>query len=239
MSTHDELTARKQARIEEVHRVVPGRTALLVVDMQRSFMDPEASLQVPTAWDILPNVVHLVDTCRELDVPVAFTRFVAGPEVPCLRTDPFGPEHLAPGPDAPTGWGLPSGNSMHTASGPESAAVIEDLAPRPGELVVDGYTLDKFYGTPLDLALRAQDVTHLLMTGMMADLCLGATLFSAAMRNYRVTAITDGITTLWPDVLQVMYDVFGRKLARLQSSDEAVAELRAVMGGTVPPSTTS
>lgn len=232
VATQEELVSRKLRRIDELHRFVPGRTALLVIDMQRSFMDPEASLAVPTSWDILPNVKRTVDACRELDVPVIFTEFVAGPEVPCLRADPFGPEHLPAVEGQPTGWGLPSNNSIIGTEGPESPDVIDDLDPQPGELIVKGYTLDKFYGTPLDLALRSRDIRYLLMTGMMADLCLGATLFSAAMRDYRVTALTDGITTLWPNVLEVMYDIFGRKLARLQTCDEAIAELREVAGAT-------
>ena len=94
-------------------------------------------------------------------------------------------------------------------------------------MVIRGHTLDKFYGTPLDLALRSQDIRYLMFTGMMADLCLGATLFSAAMRDYRVTALTDCITTLWPNVLEVMYDIFGRKLARLMKSNAAIEELKS------------
>lgn len=230
MSTHEELAARKLARIDEVHRFVPGRTALIVIDMQRSFMDPEASLSVPSAWEILPTVQKMVGFCREAGIPVIFTEFVAGPEVPCLRTDPFGPEHLPAVDGQPTGWGLSSNNSILGVEGPECPDTIEQLGPLPGELVIKAYTLDKFYGTPLDLALRSQDIRYLMFTGMMADLCLGATLFSAAMRDYRVTALTDGITTLWPNVLEVMYDVFGRKLARLLDSDEALEELRTVIG---------
>jgi ureidoacrylate peracid hydrolase len=122
---------------------------------------------------------------------------------------------------------MPSSNSIIGTPGPEKPDTIEELKPLPGELVVRGYTLDKFYGTPLDLALRARDIRYLMFTGMMADLCLGATLFSAAMRDFRVTALTDCITTLWPNILQAMYDIFGRKLARLQTSDEAIREIEA------------
>jgi ureidoacrylate peracid hydrolase len=193
--------------------------------MQRSFMDPEASLAVSTSWDIVAPIKRMIDFCRESDVPVIFTQFVATPEIPCLRGDPFGPEHLAAEPGAQTGWGLPSNNSIVGAPGPQSPEIVEDLQPQPGELVIPGYTLDKFYGTPLDLALRSRDIRYLMMTGMMADLCLGATLFSAAMREYRVTAVRDAITTIWPDVLDVMYDIFGRKLARVMDSSEAIDEL--------------
>jgi biuret amidohydrolase len=225
----EELIAQKQARINEFHRMLPSRTALLVIDMQKSFMDPEASLAVPQAWDILPRIINTVDFCREANIPVIFTEFVAGPEVPCMRGDPFGPEHLVTAPGEPTGWGHPSNNSIIGTPGAENPDTVDELKPLPGELVVRGYTLDKFYGTPLDLALRARDIRFLMFTGMMADLCLGATLFSAAMRDYRVTALTDCITTLWPNILEAMYDIFGRKLARLMKSDEAMEEIRSAL----------
>ncbi len=225
MPSHEELVAHKQARINAIHRMDPKRTALLIIDMQRSFMDPKASLAVPQAWDVVPPIKSLLEFCRKAGILVIFTEFVASPTVPCLRVDPFGPEHLPAVPGQPTGWGVASGNSNPGASGPEDPATIDGLKPLPTELVVRGYTLDKFYGTPLDLALRAQDIRYLLMTGIMADLCLGATLFSAAMREYRVTALTDCTATMWPNILEAVNDIFGRKLARLMTSVEAREEL--------------
>jgi len=227
MTTHDELVARRQARINEVHRMLPNRTALIVSDMQRSFMDPQASLGVASAWELVPRIKKLIDFCRASGILVVYTEFIASPQVPCLRVDPFGPEHLPAVPGQPTGWGYPSSNSIPGTQGPEDPTTIDELQPLPTELVVRGYTLDKFYGTPLDLALRSQDVRYLMFTGILADLCLGATLFSAAMRDYRVTALTDCITTLTPKILEAMFDIFGRKLARLMVSDEAIAELRS------------
>lgn len=226
MDSFEVLNDKKMRRIHEVHRMIPERTALIISDMQRSFMDPEASLAVAPAWDLVPVIKKMLDFCRQNSILVIFTEYVAQPEIPCLRVDPFGPEHLPALEGQETGWGRPSSNSMIGATGPESPDTIEELKPLDGELIIRGYTLDKFYGTPLDLALRSQDIRYLMFTGMMADLCLGATLFSAAMRDYRVTALTDGITTLWPNVLEVMYDIFGRKLARLMKSDEAIEELK-------------
>lgn len=225
--TFEELNAKKMAYIHDFHRMIPERTALMVIDMQQSFMDPEASLAVPQAWDILPKIKVLLDFCRENSILVIFTEYVAQPELPCMRVDPFGPEHRPAVPGQPTGWGHPSSNSIIGVTGPENPDTIEELKPLPGELVIKGHTLDKFYGTPLDLALRAQDIRYLMFTGMMADLCLGATLFSAAMRDYRVTALTDCITTLWPNVLEVMFDIFGRKLARLMESEAAMEEIKS------------
>lgn len=225
MATIEDLQAKKLARINEVHRLIPSRTALLIIDMQRSFMDPDASLGVSQAWDIVPGIQRLLDFCRSSGISVVFTEYIASPEIPCLRVDPFGPEHLPAVPGQPTGWGLPSSNSIIGTEGPENPGIIDELKPRPGELIIQGYTLDKFYGTPLDLALRSRDIRYLIIVGSMADLCLGATLFSAAMRDYRVTAVTDCIATIWPNVLEVMFDIFGRKLARLMKHDQVIEEL--------------
>jgi nicotinamidase-related amidase len=225
MPTHDELVARKTARILETHRMDPGRTALLVIDMQRSFMDPSSSLYVPTAWDILPPVKGLIDFCRASRLPVIFTEFTSAPEIPNLRKDPFGPEHLLPEPGQPTGWGMPSGNSVVGTSGPESPGIVDEVKPLPGEVVIHAHGLDKFYGTPLDLVLRSLDIRSLMVTGMLADLCVAATVYAATTREYRVTVITDGITTIWPEIQAAVLDIFGRKLARLATASEAQAEL--------------
>ncbi len=225
MPSPEELISRKLERIREVHCMEPGRTALLVIDMQRSFMDPKSSLYVPSAAEILPPIKGLVEFCRGASIPVIFTEFTSAPQVPNLRKDPFGPEHLAPAPGQPTGWGMPSGNSMVGAKGPESPETVAELRPRPDEVVITAYGLDKFYGTPLDLVLRAADIRYLMVTGMLSDLCVAATVYAATAREYRVTVITDGITTIWPEIQKAVLDIFGRKLARLMTSQEARAEL--------------
>ncbi|TFG62723.1 MAG: cysteine hydrolase [Spirochaetales bacterium] len=235
MLSHDDIAARNSARVMETHRMDPKRTALLVIDMQRGFMDPAASLYVPTSKDILGPVKGLVEYCRGAGIPVIFTEFIASPDMPTLRKDPFGPEHLTVEPGSaeagrPTGWGLPSGSCVLGAEGAESHDTVEELKPLPGEPVIRAYTLDKFYGTPLDLALRSRDIRFLMVTGLLADLCVLSTVFSANAREYRVTAITDGITTLWPDILKAVYDIFRRKLARLFTAAEAEAELKGAHG---------
>ncbi len=107
MLPHEELVARKMKRIDEVHRYEPKRTALMVIDMQTSFMDPRSSLNLPQAWEILPRILKLVDFCRKNGILVVFTEFVVSPNIPCMRGDPFGPEHLPAEPGEPTGWGFP------------------------------------------------------------------------------------------------------------------------------------
>src|SRR5262245_60583010 len=225
----DETPLARQQRIDDLHRLEPGRSALLVIDMQRGFLEPGAALEVPPGRAIIPNLQRLVEACRREGVPVLFTEFVYAAAVPCLRGDPFGPEHLPARPGQPTGFGLPSSNCLIgplAAPGANSAETIPELAPRPDELVVRGHTYDKFLGTPLDLALRSRGVRQLLITGVVTDVCVNCTLLSAANRDYRVTAVTDGVATLWPELQEACFAIWKRKFARLRTTDEVIAELR-------------
>jgi ureidoacrylate peracid hydrolase len=229
----DPLLGRKQQRIDELHRLEPARTALLVIDMQYGFLDPGAALEVPPGRTIIPNLQRLIGACRQKGVPVLFTEFVYSAAVPCLRGDPFGPEHLPVQPGQPTGFGLPSSNCLigpGAGAGPNSAEVIAELTPRPDELVVRGHTYDKFLGTPLDLALRSRDVRCLIVTGILTDVCVNCTLLSAANRDYRVTAVTDGVATLWPDLQEACFAIWRRKFARLRDTAEVLAELEDLPG---------
>jgi nicotinamidase-related amidase len=228
MPNIDELLHAKQERIDELHRLRAGQTALVVIDMQHGFLDTGAALEVPAGREIVPNLRRLVDACRGRGVPVVFTEFVYSPAVPCLRGDPFGPEHLPAVAGRPTGFGHRSDNCLiapRAAMGPNSADTIPELAPRPDELVVRGHTYDKFIGTPLDLALRSRGIRNLVLTGIVTDICVNSTLLAAANLDYRVTAVTDGVATLWPEIQKACFDIWRRKFARLRTADEVVEEI--------------
>lgn len=219
----------KLQRIEQTHQISPGSSALIVVDMQHGFLDDGASLEVPKGRAILPNVVQLVEACRTKRIPVIFTEFVYATMIPCLRGDPFGVEHLPAGENESTGFGHPSSNCLigpQAGEGAESAATVDGLAPRDEELVIQGHTYDKFYGTHLDLALRSQNMDRLMLTGVTTDVCVNATLMSAATRNYRVTAVTDGMATINDSLHDACLQIWQNKFARLKTTAELLSELR-------------
>ena len=228
MTVLDELLSLKQRRIEQLHHLEPGRTALLVIDMQRAFLEPGAALELPPGRAIIPNLQRLIQACRQKGLPIIFTQFIYSPAVPCLRGDPFGPEHLPARLGEPIGFGVPSSSCLiapDEEKGPNSASIVLELVPRPDELVVRGHTYDKFLGTPLELVLRSRDVRHLIVTGVLTDVCVNCTLLSAANRDYRVTAVTDGVATLWPELQEACFTIWRRKFARLRTTEEILAEL--------------
>jgi len=223
--TMEEILEARQERINALHKIQKERTALLVIDMQRGFLEPGAALEVPPGRELIPCIRRLIDCCRQVRVPVIFTEFVYSNALPCLRGDPFGPEHLPAEQDKPTGFGHPSGNCLIGEQGVNSPDTVLELAPSTDELVIRAHAYDKFYGTNLDYALRSRDIRYLIITGIMADICVNCTILSASTREYRVTAVTDAIATLWPNILEACFDIWKRKFARLRTTEEMVSEL--------------
>ena len=171
-------------------------------------------MEVPLARDTVPVIQALLDAFRGARLPVVFTAFVYSLDVPLLVGD-LHPEHRPAAGDTPRGFGMPSSCCLE---GDPSADVIEAFAPRDGEPVIRKRWYDAFAGSALDGALRARDVTSLVVTGTMTDVCVLATVIGAFNREYRVTVVDDAVSTLWPEIQRATLDIIGRAFGRVVSS---------------------
>jgi nicotinamidase-related amidase len=204
--------------LARVLRLEPGRTALLIVDMQRGFVEPGQAMEVPPAREIVPAIRALLDAFRARRLPVAFTELTYSPNVPILVGE-LHPEHRPAMPGAPRGSGLPSSSCLE---GDASARTIAALTPRSDELVIRKRWYDAFAGTELDGALRARGVTSLVITGTMTDICVLSTVVGAFNREYRISVVEDGVATLWPDIQRATLDIVSRAFGRVVQSKEVL-----------------
>jgi ureidoacrylate peracid hydrolase len=211
----------RTATFERVLGLTPGRTALVVIDMQRGFVEAGQAMEVPAARDTVPVIRSLVDAFRAARLPVVYTAFVYSPDVPLL-VGALHPEHTPAPPGAERGFGLPSSSCLE---GDPSAEIVEALRPREGEPVIRKRWYDAFAGSALDGALRARDVTSLVVAGTMTDICVLATVLGAFNREYRVTVAEDAVSTLWPDIQRATLDIIGRAFGRVVSSKTIVDTL--------------
>lgn len=211
----------RRATFEQVLAPEPGRTALLVVDMQRGFLDPGEAMEVPPARDAVAVIQALLAAFRARRLPVVFTEFTYSPRVPLL-VGRLHPEHQPAPPGAARGFGLPSSSCLE---GDPSAGTVDALAPRSDEPVIRKRWYDGFAGTELDGALRARGVTSLVVTGTMTDICVLATVVGAFNREYRVTVVEDGVATLWPEIQRATLDIVGRAFGRVVSSKQVLDTL--------------
>jgi nicotinamidase-related amidase len=81
------------------------------------------------------------------------------------------------------------------AVGTEGWAIRRELAPAPGEPVVNKQSGDSFFATELSDRLRERSVTHLVIGGCQAQFCVDTTVRRAVSLGYDVTLVADGHTT--------------------------------------------
>jgi len=172
---------------------------------------------------VYPVIRGLLDAFRRCRLPVMFTAFVYSPDVPLLVGE-LHPEHRPAAPGAPRGFGLPSSSCL---AGSPSAGIVDALAPRSDEPVIDKRWYDAFAGSALDGALRARGVTSLVVTGTMTDICVLATVIGAFNREYRVTVVDDAVATLWPEIQRAALDIVARAYGRVVSSKHVFDTLSA------------
>jgi ureidoacrylate peracid hydrolase len=201
----------------------PASTALLVIDMQRGFVDEGEAMEVPAAREAVPRIRELVALFRAKGRPVVFTEFVYSEAAPLL-VGALHPEHRRASPGAARGFGRPS-SSCHEED--PSVTTVPGLAPNADELVIRKRWYDAFAGTPLAGALRARGIDTLVVTGTMTDVCVLATVVGAFNHEFRITVVEDAVSTLWPEIQRATLDIIGRAYGRVTSTKE-VAD---VVGG--------
>ena len=209
------------AAFEKALAPAAGRTALIVVDMQRAFLEPGEAMEVPPAREVVPRIQALLTAFRARRLPVVFTEFLYTEAAPLLVGE-LHPEHRRAAPGAARGFGRPSSSCL---AGELNVATVAELAPQPDELVVQKPYYDAFHGTVLDGALRARGVTHLVITGTLTDICVLATVVGGFNREYRITVVEDGVATLWPEIQRATLDIIGRAYGRVQPAKTVVDEI--------------
>ena len=148
-------------------------SALLVIDMQQFFLDPSSPSFTCGGPAILPTVKRLMETFRQANRPVIFTRHVHHPD------------------------NIDSGimqwwwQGMCIEGSPESE-IHPQLAPARNEKVVLKHRYSAFYNTDLETILRCLKVEDLVITGIMTNMCCESTARDAYFRDYRVFFPADG-----------------------------------------------
>lgn len=149
------------------------KSALLVIDMQRFFLDADSPTFTCGGLAIIQNLRRMIEAFRKAGRPVIFTRHV------------HHPDDLDSG---IMGWWW-EGKCLEGS--PESE-IHPELAPLPGEKVVFKHRYSAFYNTDLETVLRCLKVEDLVVSGVMTNLCCESTARDAYFRDYRVFFPADG-----------------------------------------------
>lgn len=185
------------------------RAGLLVVDFVNGFNDP-ALFGGGNIGSAIERTVGLLDACRRMDLPIAFSRIV-------FEAD--GSDHNLFVAKVPA-----LGQLTETAL---ASQIVPQLVSKPGELIARKRLPSAFFGTDLAAWFTAKGVDTLLITGCTTSGCVRASVLDALCHGFRPTVVADcvGDRALGPHEAN-LFDL-GQKYADLLSSDEAVRALAA------------
>lgn len=173
-------------------RLEPSETALLIIDMQRDFCDQGGYIasmgyDISPARRIIPNVRAIRDAVAAWGGLIVLTREGHRADLSDLHPLKAWRSRLG---GVEVGTRGPLGRVL--VRGEAGWEIVPELAPRPGDIVVDKPGYSAFYATDLERILTAKRVRRLIFTGVTTDVCVHSTLRSAVDRGYECVLVEDG-----------------------------------------------
>lgn len=191
-----------------------NKTALLVVDMQRDFVEEGAVMEVPMARSRIPAMRALVEKSRQHGIPVIFTRHLL------LDAHNISPLEVAYQP-----W-LQSAGMREGHPGSE---IVPELAPEPDEIVIGKHRYDAFYNTRLETVIRnigrRGSVDTLIITGTVTSVCCESTARSAFMRDFKVLFVSDATGGFDSRSQEATLESIRRVFGHVVSTEELLAAI--------------
>jgi nicotinamidase/pyrazinamidase len=152
---------------------VGGGEGLIVIDMLNDFILPGAPLEVPAARNIIPAVKRRLADARSRGAAVIYVCDAHAPEDEEFKAWP-----------------------AHAVRGSDGAKVIEELAPQPGDAMVEKTTYAVFYGTDLERVLADGGVRRLTLVGVLTNICIFYAAMEAVVRGFEVEVPRDCVASL-------------------------------------------
>jgi nicotinamidase-related amidase len=176
----------------------PGATALVVIDMQRDFVEPGgfgASLgnDVTLLHSTIAPIASLLTAWRERGWTVVHTREAHKPDL----SDCPPAKRLRGNPSLRIGDRGPMGRVL--IAGEPGVEIVEALAPVSGEIVVDKPGKGMFWATGLHETLQARGISHLVFTGVTTEVCVQTSMREANDRGYACLLVEDATESYFPE----------------------------------------
>ncbi|MBA2337130.1 MAG: cysteine hydrolase [Acidimicrobiia bacterium] len=163
MSTTDTPAAFSEYRVIRDLDLDPARTAVLVIDMLNDFLEPDGAMPLLEGRRLYEPIRRLLACARQNGASVIWV---------CDEHPPLDREFEK--------------RSVHCLEGSWGAEIVAELEPAADEYRVPKRRYSGFYETDLDLRLRNLGIEHLILGGVVTNICVRSTAHDAFFRDYEV-----------------------------------------------------
>lgn len=189
------------------------KQALIVIDMQNGFLNPESPLCIRGARATVPACARVIAACRRADIPVIFVNRA-------YRADGSDVEHTRRKVWAEGGRPLTPGST-----GPISVENPPEFDRTPSDYEIIKPRYSAFFQTSLDLLLRRKGVDTVILTGTTTPNCIRTTCYDAISLDYRVVVAEDCCSSNTEEIQRSNMLDMANVGAEICSSEQLIEEL--------------
>lgn len=163
-SALDFLSKIESVRNKHLFSPNTERIAFLIMDMQDFFFKKDSHAFIPSALPIINRIIRIKERCRELNIPVIYTRHINSTEDAGQMS---------------RWW-----SDILTREN-EMSLIIKELY-EPGNIIVEKSQYNAFFNTDLESILRDKNISQIIISGVMTHLCCETTAREAYVRGFDV-----------------------------------------------------
>ena len=217
-----EIFQRVMARRGRLHlfdTLPPDKTALVVIDMQNTFLRPGAPVEVPKGRDIVAGINRLTARLREIGVPVIWVTHANSRDGDKSDWPSFFDVFVAADIREQTIDGLEPG-----ADGQKIWAEL-NVAEADLQIFKNRYSALIQGSSSLENLLRERGIETILIAGTKTNVCCEATARDAMMLDFNTVMLSDCCAALSDDEHRASLETMIQQFADVMSADEALAAL--------------
>ena len=219
-------------RHDQMGKIDPKRTALLVIDMQKYQVQKDWPLYkavdginpgmleyfVEEVEKMVPNLKKLINFCREVKIPVIYTKFSSfmpdGSDLPkpVKKLNELSKKFL--------------GEATFPSISADASDIIDELKPNPAiDWILQKNTSGTFISTRLDNYLMNMGVETVLVTGVVTHFCVESTAREASDYGFTVYILDDCCAGWSPELHEMALKTFGLSYGFVQPSTKIMKKL--------------
>jgi nicotinamidase-related amidase len=204
--------------MDEPFKFTIDSAAFIIVDMQNDFVRKNSPLWVEDALKTVNPIKEVISQFRAASRPVIFTRFVAGPQETLLWT--WSPQIRPPVNCCKIGF-VRYYDDIDAER--ECIAVVDELAPEPGDPVVDKFGYGAFFRTNLPDILNAHKIDTVVVCGTVTQICVEETAREAFHHGLKTIVLSDCVSSFDPELHQATLRNLDMKFGMVTTSDKLFA----------------